>query len=109
MIQRSIRALQGIVSLYKVDTVHWSGIYDNGEKFISLEQNLKIGDKGALTKNNCKYRWSFDGISVKEKDCNEDDYFYLDPYTFCKLGHLHLLLEEFDEGNVDMSFIEMDV
>lgn len=77
LVRRAVSVLQTIVLLFDGDSY--------GKHIKEHNTNLK---ECTSFSSNTGYQKSFRGSDNP------------DPYTFCKLGHLHLLLGEFDEGMI---------
>lgn len=60
------------------------------ERMLVQAQNEKQRRKADSTKG------SFD----ESKNDEEENGISIDPKTYCKLGHFHLLLEDFSKGNI---------
>lgn len=89
IIQRAITAFRSIISLLENDNV------ENDIKLSSISELSEILVKKESDETGCvdtqtkEVEWLKDEHSKSTK---------IDIHTYCKLGHLHLLLEEYDNG-----------
>lgn len=66
------------------------------ERMLVQAQSEKLQRKADSTKSNLE--------DTKEDDDEQDKGISIDPKTYCKLGHFHLLLEDYTKGFIFLNY-----